>query len=424
MALAGAVRPSAILACEAGPDALLVAERIGAPLVGLESLIGRRELWTNASLGRLAALVPAAGPATAVLYAASDGWERAADASRGALACVAPPRRLKERLDDKIAVRAALRALGVPVPDSEVADTRALLGGGPGRRLGFPLVVQRPVGSAGIGTAIVTDRGALSASLPHPDADPGPWLVSRHTGATTLNVHGLVSPWGSVAYAPSVQITGAPELARDTATYCGNDFGAVSRHPPGLRAAIRAHTLTVAHWLGRTGWRGLFGLDLTWDGATARVIELNPRMQGSTALLDQLEALAGGIPASLAHLAAWSPRPTEGAGSPPAETLTGAHAVLHSEAPDDVLPAGAPAPGAHVLGSDGTLVFRRPAVSLGELADEEILLAGLPPAGVPVAPGAVLARIAVRGGLAAADGRTLSPRGRAVVAAVRGALQA
>jgi len=68
---------------------------------------------------------------------------------------------------------------------------------------------------------------------------------------------------------------------------------------------VRRQTERIGQWLVSLGYRGLFGLDFVFDPATwkAFAVDLNPRWQGSTALLTQAEWRAGRLPLAAAELA-------------------------------------------------------------------------------------------------------------------------
>jgi hypothetical protein len=93
------------------------------------------------------------------------------------------------------------------------------------------------------------------------------------------------------------QLTGRREFGARGFTWCGN----VS--PPGLpdeerRVLARAADAICARVAEAFGLRGLFGVDLVWDGRQAWVVEVNPR---PTASLEIIE-LAYGVAAFAAHL--------------------------------------------------------------------------------------------------------------------------
>jgi ATP-grasp domain len=387
-ALARAVRPAAILACEGGADARALARSVGAVLHTLDERGGVREIWNEAGVNRLSEL-PLPRSVVVVSYCASASLERVVP---GRL--LAPPAALKRRLDDKFAVRALLREAGIPVPRSEIAGADEVLAGGPGRRLGYPLVVQRRFGSTGAGTAIAWEPSAAADAARI--ADPGePLLVSAFAGRATLNVHGVAYDGGAAADPASVQATGIAALGGHSARYCGNDFAAAAALLGGVREGARALARRVGALVAGLGFRGGFGVDLALsDGGALSVIEVNPRLQGSTALLSELQEEVGGTPVALRHALALL-----GAG-PPVE-----------EEPDP--PAGAML----ILRRDVTA--QAPPATTGR--DHGIRIRARPGPGVRVAPGAVLARAYARGPLVEADGRRLTPAGEEAVAALAGA---
>jgi predicted ATP-grasp superfamily ATP-dependent carboligase len=109
--------------------------------------------------------------------------------------------------------------------------------------------------------------------------------------------------------------------------------------PPRLPAAER-HTLTRAaraicdHLAGAFGLRGLFGVDLIWDGAQAWVLEVNPR---PTASLETIEAVHG-VRAFTAHLDACAGRLPAGSFADPGAARAAGKAVVWAtedvQAPD------------------------------------------------------------------------------------------
>lgn len=383
--LTRAMAPASVLACEGGPDAEALARGAGADLHTLDDRDGVREVWGEMHLEDLA-LLPRPGGAVVVAYSASAALERAAGVAR----LLAVPAALKRRLDDKIAVRAMLGAAGIPVPRCEVALPEGVRGGEPGRRLGYPLVVQRRTGSLGLGTAIVPGPSELGDATAGLAADE-PLLVSAYAGATTLNAHGVAYDGGVRADPPSVQATGIAGLGGHSATYCGNDFAAAAALPAAVRDGARDLVRRAGEVVAALGHRGGFGVDVALaDDGSRRVIEVNARLQGSTGLLSELQEGAGGAPVDLRH----------------------ALALLGDAAPADEEPD--PETGAmFVLRRDDGGV--RPAAT----AAAGVLVRGRPGRGVRVVPGAVLGRAFAPGPLVEPDGRRLTPAGAAAVAALR-----
>jgi predicted ATP-grasp superfamily ATP-dependent carboligase len=101
----------------------------------------------------------------------------------------------------------------------------------------------------------------------------------------------------------SEQLIGRRALGARGFTWCGNlvpaRLAAQERH-----ALFHAARAICAHLATAFGLRGLFGVDLIWDGERAWVVEVNPR---PTASLETLEAVHG-VRSFAAHLEACAGR--------------------------------------------------------------------------------------------------------------------
>ncbi len=107
----------------------------------------------------------------------------------------------------------------------------------------------------------------------------------------------------------SEQLTGRRALGARGFQWCGNVVPA--RLPERERSALAAAAQTIcAHLAAAFGLRGVFGVDLVWDGAQAWVVEVNPRPVASLEAIDaahgtrsfaaHLEGCAGRLPSAAA----------------------------------------------------------------------------------------------------------------------------
>ncbi|GHJ49222.1 hypothetical protein Cs7R123_65640 [Catellatospora sp. TT07R-123] len=376
----------------------------GRPVLSLEGLDGVRRRWRFGDVARLADFVPkvlAEAPADdrpilLVPPRASTAWEAAAAAWPGRVRLGASPLAVVERLaGDKIHVREVMASLGVPVPDAVVADATELAFAPLAERLGTPFVAQTPNGAGGQGTYLVHEAAELVAALvAHPHVDR--WLVSRFAGPTTINCAGVVHHDGVRLLPASTQISGIDQLGLAFGGYCGSDFTT-----PALGAGVldRAytHTAAIGHWLRGQGHRGLFGVDIAVSGDELGFLEVNPRIQGSSWLLSRLQERQGGTPCLHQHLLALLGAPLDGPERHPDPVPSGSHLLIRWQGPAGVVRA-VPADGA--------------------VADPAARVSGLPGTGVSLLPGAILGRIESTGSLAAPDGRALTARASALVAAL------
>jgi hypothetical protein len=115
-------------------------------------------------------------------------------------------------------------------------------------------------------------------------------------GAAPLNVNGCVYASGNVAvFGVSYQLIGVPGLTTRKFGFCGNDFAAADCLSEKDIHGIEDLTRRAGVCLGRTGYRGIFGLDILRHDRGLAIVEVNARFQGSTALSSRLNQ-ASGIP--------------------------------------------------------------------------------------------------------------------------------
>jgi hypothetical protein len=169
---------------------------------------------------------------------------------------------------------------------------------------GTALVVQRtPNNLTGTGTAMVHDVTGLGSVL---RSWAGQRLkVSEFIHGTDLTVSGCVGPAHTLLSGVSHQLVGIPEVTPTWGAHCGNQL---LDSADGWGSAI-GQCQRIAELVGdrlrERGFLGLFGLDLiVGEDGTVRLLELNPRIQSVTSLLNHVEADAGLLPLPGAHLLA------------------------------------------------------------------------------------------------------------------------
>jgi ATP-grasp domain len=407
-----------VVACEGGPEAELVAGALKCTVETLEDRSRIRRRWSNASVGEAAAELLRAEPhsPTPDIAAYASAHEISSHARAIGARMLAPDAKLKRSLDDKVNTRRALAELGLPVPPWVETRPAEIDPAALEARLGLPLVVQRRVGAAGTGTWVVSSGSDLPAIV---DAVPGDevLLVSGHVGDMTVNLHGFVHDKAVTLAPASVQAIGIPELVSGAAHYCGNDFTATAQCDDSALAEVRRQGQTIGSWLGTLGYRGVFGVDLVIGSSGVFPIDLNPRFQGSSWVLAELERAAGHRPTGAQHLAAVRGESRPGPALE-AREVEGSLIVMHHTGDSPVRSSGELRAGIYGLDRTGTPTWRRCGLSPAECAADEIVLGGTPGPGVMVDPGGVLARVSSRRSLLESSGRALSELGTSVVAAL------
>ena len=293
-----------------GLDDAWAAPRMGAEIISLERETGRRIRGLDVGISPLfegdvgaqvasALLRPGRERPVATPFAIHE-LEAIAARSNGQVRLISPLTTVTGPLGDKLALRRALPELGIePVPhailnlpDVRFQETE--------RRYGLPFVVQLPTGSGGSGTFFISTAPELRAL--QRDKGDCEVSVSKYLTGWAPNINAVVlddEVW--VSY-PSIQVVGAPQCVGWPSGYCGNDFGATRHLPDAAVRAIYDQTRCIGAWIGAQGFRGMWGIDFVVDGSHVYPLEVNPRFQGSTRLLTELQYLGGEVPLVLAHV--------------------------------------------------------------------------------------------------------------------------
>jgi uncharacterized protein len=242
--------------------------------------------------GGMAALVDAAEEITApsVIYGAGlenqPGLVARLASGRTLLGC---PRETLERVRDPASLGASLRAAGLAYPSTFAARDA------PRRADRSRRWLRKPVRGGG-GRGVREWRGG---------ALDGEVVVQAHISGLACSAAAVADGRSAILLGVSEQLIGHRGFGARGYAWCGNLV------PPRLGEAER-RSLTVAarticsHLALAFGLRGLFGVDLVWDGDRAWVVEVNPRPTGSLECVEaahevgvftaHLEGCAGRLP--------------------------------------------------------------------------------------------------------------------------------
>jgi uncharacterized protein len=249
--------------------------------------------------GGMAALVDAAEQiqAPSVIYGAGlenkPGLVARLASGRRLLGC---SREILARVRDPASLGASLRAAGLAYPatfGAREAPRRA----DPSRRW-----LRKPVRGGG-GRGVREWRGGtLDAQV----------VVQERISGLACSAAAVADGRSATVLGVSEQLIGQRELGARGHAWCGNLV------PPRLGDAQR-RALTVAarvictHLASAFSLRGLFGVDLVWDGERAWVVEVNPRPTGSLECIEaahEVGVFAGHLEGCAGRLPPIAPTPT------------------------------------------------------------------------------------------------------------------
>lgn len=378
-------------------------------------------LFSNSVLGLVNEISPTIN---VLLYSSCFLWEEICVNKANGLMYLPVPFETAEKVDNKYEARRNFNELGIQTPDFVFATISEFSFDDLVSLFGDVFLVQEQNGTSGFGTYFVRSREEfLSLNIFEKNKK---LLISKYVGTTCINIHGLVANKEVYVSAPSVQVTGVSELTTNWAGYCGNDFGAASLFSREILCKIRELTKRIGYWLRNEGYFGLFGLDMIVQGQEVFVLEVNPRMQGSTWLLSELELKLNLVPFVIYHLIQtllekdllksfdFDEKILENAQCYP----NGAFVIIHNT---ENLPVKICQPmkgGIYAL-EKNTLKLCSTKFDFVSMREDEVLFFGIAIAGFSVKPGAVLARFASNNRLVESDGRSMTDFGKKIVCAFK-----
>jgi predicted ATP-grasp superfamily ATP-dependent carboligase len=281
LVIAFSARMLADLAMRAGHRVIAV-DHFGDLDVGCESVSGLRDLGGR---GGMAALVDAAAAIDAPTVVYGAGLENRPDLvarlAEGRTLLGNAPATLARVRDPHVLGR-SLRAAGLAFPRTLAADDA---GEADPRRAWL----RKPARGGGGRGVRRWEGGTLSARE----------IVQERVAGVPCSVAAVGDGRDAVVLGVSEQLAGRRALGARGFQWCGNVVP--PRLPEAQRAAfLGGATAICAHVARAFALRGLFGVDLVWDGRRAWALEVNPR---PTASLEAIEEVYG-IGAFTAHVEA------------------------------------------------------------------------------------------------------------------------
>jgi hypothetical protein len=293
---------------------------------------------------------------------------------------ILPPCQLRDRLDSKIVTTELGNEAGVAsVPNvlTRVDDWAGLREIAKAADLGDELVVQTPYGDSGKTTFFISSDADWEA---HRDEMVGEDVkVMRRIRHQPVAVEAVITRHGTIVGPFMSELTGYPELTPYAGGWCGNEM-----FPEVLSGELRRRSVDLVRRLGdrlaQEGYRGFFELDILVDLDRNDVYlgEINPRISGASAITNVTAGAYADVPLFLFHLLEFMgvdfeldvDDVNERWDRLASSDLWSQMIVKHTVASTEHITA-APRTGSYVMGDDGRLAFRRPALDWHQLHNDD-----------------------------------------------------
>ncbi|MGC0417353.1 ATP-grasp domain-containing protein [Embleya sp. AB8] len=246
----------------------------------------------------------------AVAFAPEEGDHATAWAAAHDRLLLRAPSTITHRAADKIDALEVFSAAGVPVPEHVLIPAharRAASAYWPGH-WAEAVLQRRENNLIGRGTLRVRGPDELAPLLRAWDGHV--LKISRLVPGLPLTVSACVGGDRTVVSAVSHQLVGLPDLTPGWGMHCGNQLLGPADLPHGAYDTARHVARAVGEVLREHGYRGVFGLDLIHDPDRTQspdpvlAVEINPRFQAVTSLVQAAEHHAGLLPSLGLHILA------------------------------------------------------------------------------------------------------------------------
>ena len=190
------------------------------------------------------------------------------------------PEVIYHRFGDKLRTRELLHSVVQTVPYVNIEATELLYKDLQNYFISSKYVIQEKISSGGEGTYVMS-----SESDPIRGRDNiGSFLISPYIeDAIPINTHIFITETQVVVYPSSVQLC---QKTEEQILYYGADYDCFNRFLSKYADEISSMAQKVGHLLCRYGYRGVAGVDWIISDEEIYLLEINPRYQASTDLLN------------------------------------------------------------------------------------------------------------------------------------------
>lgn len=166
-------------------------------------------------------------------------------------------------------------------------------------------VLQKTVSSGGDGTYHITSHSDIPDIISLEDA--GDYILSPYLkDGISTNIHLIISAKDVILFPSSIQIVCEQQ---EQLLYYGADYVCFQFLPLQIKEKIEETSLKIGRFIQKKGYKGILGIDYMINGDRVYFMELNPRFQASTELLNKSLYLQKQITMQELHLSAFADQP-------------------------------------------------------------------------------------------------------------------
>lgn len=144
-------------------------------------------------------------------------------------------------------------------------------------------IIQEHISSGGKGTYVLTEKNnaQIVAQLnPSSIYIVSPYIVNSYP----VNIHICISSNDVIVFSPSIQIM---HNHKNNLLYCGADYISAKRIPNKILLEIKQVSQKIGFLIKDMEYRGVLGIDFIVEKDHVYFVEINPRFQGSSFLLNK-----------------------------------------------------------------------------------------------------------------------------------------
>ncbi len=190
---------------------------------------------------------------------------------------------LLQVLNNKILCKIWLKQYVPIIPNVQIFKSELSMKHAKSLFLGFDeFVLQPDISSGGHGTFLITkdNFNIIDKQL---NENTLYSLSPYYKNSIPINVHVIISKNNISIYPPSIQIV---KEHNNQLIYFGGDFLAYREFSEEIKNKVIQYSKKICHKMQKSGYRGICGIDFVINDANVYFMEINPRFQASTFVLN------------------------------------------------------------------------------------------------------------------------------------------